>query len=330
LTRLVRILLCIALFNYTASSQKLRKELLAKTWFCNCNFNSDSLVLSADNINKPICETKFSASGKLLLKNTKKKSLDSSGVCVIKKNSLILHFDAKDSVIIYEYRVKKIPEKKAFMLSMLSSSRYLKRKGDDTITMDRFTLIQGNKRKTIERPEEITIFSQKKALHNDSINLAVWGQFVGYISDTLLIDSDQFVEHNFYKKYTDSMHYIAPLLFDTVVRIKVPVKEITGMFSQREPFASVATDATFLAMGTGLLCVLASLVSKDTSTGSIFAQAGVISFLTMPVSFGFGLGFSKQKFLLTPGKKKKKVWRIERHIPYKIITQRNQKKSGTK
>lgn len=306
-------------------SQSIEKDLVSKTWFCSCNFNSDSLRLSADNTSNPNSEVRFSSTGKLILKNLKKRSTDSSFTYLIRKKSVILRSSHKDSVKTLNYEVKKIPGKKAYEFAMKFSSRYVKRKGDDTIAVNRFTLMQGKRRKTIEADEEITVFSQNRALRNDSINRAVWGIFVGYIADTLLIDSDQFVEHNFYKKYTDTLHYLAPLLLDTIIRIKVPVKDITGIYCQREPLSTVTTNATLLAMATGLVCVSASLAGGESTAGSVFAQAGVISFLTIPVSFGINMIFSKQKFQLKAGKKNKKVWTFDRRMPHTVIIQRGKK-----
>ncbi len=323
--KLFAILLFLFVLKGNFFAQRIEKDLVKKVWYCSCNFKSDSLVLFADNTSNPNSEVRFSTTGKLILKNLKKRSTDSSFTYLIRKKSVILRSNQKDSVKTLNYEVKKIAGKKAYQFSMKFSSRYTKRKGDDTIAVHKFTLAQGKKRKTIELYEELAVFSQKRALRNDSINRAVWGIFVGYIADTLLIDSDQFVEHNFYKKYTDTLHYIAPLLLDTIVRIKVPVKEITGIYSQREPLSTVTTNATLLALATGLVCVSASLMGGESSAGSVFGQAGVISFLTIPISFGINMLFSKQKFLIKAGKESKKVWAFDRRMPRTVVTQRNKK-----
>lgn len=324
------ILLLLLLFFTSNFAQKTEKELQKKTWYSNSGIGSLNLQITADNSTNPPVEIKFSPTGKLILKQSKKRGADSSCSYIIKKNHLTVNLNKKDSVQTFEYVLKKVPDKKAYQLSMKFSSSYIKKRGDDSIVMDQLVLMQGKKRKIIEYEQSLTVFSQKKALHNDSIDLAVWGQFAGYITDTLLIDSDQYVEHNFYKKYTDSLHYIAPLLLDTVIRIKIPIKEITGIHTQREPFTSYTTGATILGMCTGLACIGASLIISDNNTSGIFAEAGVISLLTIPVSFGMGMIFSTQKFSLQPGKKKNKIWKVERHMPNVIVTQRNQKQYSIK
>lgn len=313
------------LFLNICSLLAQEKDLSSKTWYCNCNFNSDSLLFSADNTNQQTTEVRFSSTGKLVLKNLKRRTTDSSFVYYLKKKSLVLQLNLKDSVKTLHYAYKKVKGKKAYELTMNYSARYNHRKGDESVIMNKFTLIKGKKRKTIYQGEEIAVFSQCKALHNDSINRAVWGSFAGYISDTLLIDSDQYVEHNFYKNYTDTLHYIAPLLLDTMIRIKVPIKYITGIYNQREPLSSISSNASFVAMGTGLVCISISILGGEGDVSGAFAQAGVISFLTIPVSLGINMIFSKQKFLMQPSKKHKEVWTYERHMPRTIITQRNKK-----
>jgi hypothetical protein len=303
------------IFTTNLAAQGLKKALLAKTWYCSCYFNSESFILWPEMKNYAECTAKFTTTGKLVLHHIIKQRMDSTYSYLVDKDMVSLYFDVKDSVRKLNYKTEKLKDKNAYEFNMKSRSNYVKRRKDDTITLDHITLINGLKKQDIYREEEVTIFSQKKARRNDSIDLAVWGQFVGYISDTLLIDSDQYVEHNFYRSYKDSLHYIAPLLFDTVVRIKVPVKEITGLYGQREPFNSLVTGATILAMGTGLISVSASILAGEKPIGTTFAQIGVISFLTIPVSFGLGMAFSKRKYQFSSKGKKKKVWIVERHMP---------------
>lgn len=311
-----------------AFGQNVKKDLLPKVWYCDCRLDKDSVVISADNLNNPDCELRFSPTGKLILNRLKKKGRDSSYTYAVKKRELVIQHDMHDSVKTVEYRIAKIPNKRAYRFYAKTTSIYKGKKGDDSIVIDHFTLVMAKKRKTIEYLEDITIFSQKRAMHNDSIDRAVWGQFVGYIKDTLLIDADQYVEHNFYKKYTDSLHYIAPLLVDTVVRIKVPIKDISGIYAQREPFTTTTTNITLLATATGLACVAASIIARDSPAGNALAQVGIYSFLTIPFTFGLGVAFSKQKFLMRSNNSKKKVWKIERHMPRAVVTHKTKKGRG--
>lgn len=317
------IILFLFLSNLFVYSQKKEGDLISKTWYCSCNFSSDNFVLSADNTNQPSTEVKFSSTGKFLLKNIKKRSVDSSFTYLFKKNSFILRSDAKDSVMTLNYALKKTAGKKAYEFSMKYSSRYIRKKGDDAIVMNKFVLVNGKKRKVIQEGDELAVFSQCKALHNDSINRAVWGVFTGYISDTLIMESDQYVEHNYYRKYTDTLHYIAPLLLDTTVIIKVPIKYITGIYNQREPLTSISSNATLLGMAAGFAGIAASVVLGEGNAANAFAQAGVFSFLTIPISLSVNVIFSKQKFQINSPKKHKKNWVIERHMPHTLVSQRS-------
>ncbi|HEY4198502.1 MAG TPA: hypothetical protein VGM63_23340, partial [Mucilaginibacter sp.] len=260
-------------------------------------------------------EWKFLSNGKLILNQLKKRSLDSSWTYLINKDLLSLTASLKDSVKTFQYTLKKSPEQKAFQLSMKFSSRYVKRRGDDTVIVTKLILSQGKKRKVIESMQSITVFSQKKALHNDSIDFAIWGQFVGYIADTLVIDCDQYIEHNFYKKYPDTLHYITPVLYDTVIRIKVPIKEVTKIYTQREPFTSFTTGATIFALSAGLASAGGSLILHDRPISPHLGEASIITLLTIPVTFGLGLIYSTEKLHLKSDKPDAKLWKVERRLP---------------
>lgn len=320
-------LVCFGFLN-SSLAQKQNEELQAQTWFYKGNLGDDSLLLKGENSGSPIWELKFLTSGQINLKNLKKNTNDTSYHFNFEKKILTLRLNRKDSVKTISYGIKKSQKEKAYYLKLSQSSIYKKRKGDDTIVMRQLTLVKDKQIRVINFQEDLTIFGQKKGLRHDSVDFAVWGQFVGYISDTILIDSDQFVKHNFYKKYPDSMHYYSPLLFDTVIRIKLPIKEITGIYKEREPFSTVMTRITVSGIGLGLVCMVGSLVSGETHAANVFAQVATASFLTVPVSFGLGLGFSKQKFRLHGGKDPKKLWRIDRHIPNPTIKNTDSRKNN--
>ena len=279
-------------------------------------------MVSSDTKNKSDCEVKFSKSGKLILVNPLKKKIDSSYTYSLGKTKLSLSYSLKDSALRLNFKLTTIQKRRAYQLTLLSKNTYHKKKGDDTIRLDQFTLLQGNKRRIFVDQQEITVFSQKKALHNDSIDMAVWGRFVGYIKDTILMDSDQFVEHNFYKKYTDTLHFYAPLLLDTIIRIKIPVKEITGIYCQREPFTTITTGASLLAMAGGLALVATSLILKESPAAPQYGEVGVGSFLSIPISFGVGIAFSTKKFKLSTDQSNKKNWHIEKHMPHQVYTKK--------
>ena len=332
MSKLVSIVFFLTLLTFPVVSQKIQNELPAKIWYCACDFNADSLVISVDNTSRPTSEMKFSSTGKLIIKNIKKRSIDSSFFYHFSKKSLVLKSILKDSIRILRYTGKKVQGKNAYLLSLKDYTRYKKHKGDDTVLVGKITLVSGKKRKTIKRNDEVSVFSQKRALRNDSIDRAVLGVFAGYIADTLLIDCDQLVEHNFYKKHTDTLHYYVPRLKDTAVRIKIPVKDITGIYGPREPFSKRATKVTLLGAFVGIASVTGFfIVGEKNVAASTLAQTAIVSFLTIPVSFGLNLIFSKQKFKmkLSPGEKNKKIWTLDRRLPgmvTKHVKKRKKKK----
>jgi hypothetical protein len=315
-------LFCITL------AQTSQHELLQNSWYHQGFPGADSIRLSRENNNALSGQLKFSTNGKLIFYSSKKDKPDSSYRFDIGKKKISFQFDSKDSVKTYEYSLKENRKKGLYRLHLIYSFVYKKRAGDDTIVVRELGLKKGNDTKTIDYLEDLTVFGQKRGLKGDSVDFAVWGQFVGFKKDTILIDCDQFIKHNFYKKYPDSMHYYAPLLMDTVIRIKLPIKEIDRIYKEREPFSTYMTRATVSGIGLGLVCMVGSLVSGETDASTVFAQVATVSFLTVPVSFGIGFSFSKQKFWLHDKNKSTRLWKIERHLPgAQIKAHAKQKKS---
>ncbi|PBQ31249.1 hypothetical protein CNR22_05540 [Sphingobacteriaceae bacterium] len=311
-------ILILFLFTVTAFfAQKAQEALGLKTWYSNVAFGSDNVILSTDNGNNSLYEIRFSVTGKLVLKHLKKKLFDTAATYFVKKNNLTVKLNYKDSSKIFEYKIRRISGNQAYELNLTASSKYFKRKGDDTI-VTKLVLTQGTKRKVIKNMQSVIVFSKKRALKNDSIDFAIWGQLVGYIADTLIIDCDQYIEHNFYKKHPDSLHYISPELYDTVIRIKVPVREVTKIYTQRESFTSVTNGLTYTALGTGLVFIGGSLIFNDKDFGSNLGAIGVVSLLTIPFSFGTGLIFATEKYYLIATEKQSKTWKVERRMPHKI------------
>lgn len=310
-------------------AQKAEETLGLKTWYTSTAFGSEHVSLSTENVTTSLYEIKFSVTGNLILKNLKKKIFDTASTFVIRKNDLTVHLNYKDSARVFEYEVKSAPGGKAYELVLTTSLKYYKRRGDDTI-ISKLVLTQGKKRKVIGSMQSVTVFSKKRALRNDSIDFAIWGQLVGHIADTLIIDCDQYIEHNFYKKHTDSSHYISPELYDTVIRIKVPLKEVTKIYLQRERLTSVTNGLIYAALGGGLVCIGGSLIFHGEGFSSNLGAIGIGSLLTIPFTFGAGLIFSTQKYYLKPNGKRNEVWKVERRMPHSSVKKYNQKPSQKK
>ncbi|MBL7933259.1 MAG: hypothetical protein JNL60_15240 [Bacteroidia bacterium] len=295
--------------------QNLKEKIGSATWYSKQVLGDSMLVLSKDNKTGANLELKLSGTGKCIVKTNGKTKADSTFQYCFDKKNFSVNYKLKDSVTMYRYEFLK-SDAANLTLRMNYSFRYKYKKGNDTILMPELTFSRGKDIKTIMQGEDITLFVQKKGRLHDSIELAVWGQFIGFIKDTIIIDSDQFVEHNFYKKYPDSLHYYSPLLIDTIIRMKIPVKYIVGIYKEREPFGMYMTRITVGGMALGLGFMVASLTSgKEIEVGSTFATISTAAFLTVPVSFAIGTIFSKQKFRFSGGDDPAKLWKIERHMP---------------
>src|SRR5436190_22803902 len=121
------ILLLFCSFSHNFFAQNIKKDLLPRTWYCNSAIGSDTMFLFPDNTSNPKYELKFFSTGKVALKSLKKRGLDTTSAYSIKNNSLVFHFDLKDSVKTFSYEVKKVPKRKAFHLNRTYSSSYVKR-----------------------------------------------------------------------------------------------------------------------------------------------------------------------------------------------------------
>ncbi len=303
------------LLSLFSNSQALKEQLGHTTWFSKQSPGDSLVTLQQDPKTGGSVEWRLSTTGKCYLKTSGKTKPDSSFIYSFYKKNVSFHFKLKDSVKLFRYEVVR-QEKQSLQLRLNYSFKYNYKKGNDTVVMPELTVTRGNQIKTILSGEDVTVFAQMRARRNDSIDLAIWGQFVGYIKDTILIDSDQFVEHNFYKKHSDSLHYYSPMLFDTLIRKKIALKYVTGIYKEREPFGMYMTRTTITGMGLGLGFMMASLLSgTDTDAGNRYATIATASFLTVPISFGLGLAFSKEKYRLSGGKDPAKLWKVERHMP---------------
>lgn len=308
------LLLIVSLFRLTLA-QNLQERFGSSPWYSKQHLGDSVMALSKDSKNAAGTELRLSGTGKCIVKTVGKNKADSVFQYSFDKKNISFNFKNKDSVKLFRYELYKT-EGTNMWLRLNYSFSYRYKKGNDTIVMPELSFTRGKEIRSIVQGEDITLFVQKRGRRNDSIDLAIWGQFIGYIKDTIIIDSDQFVEHNFYKKYTDSLHYYSPLLIDTIIRMKIPVRYVVGIYKEREPFGMYMTRVTVAGMGLGLGFMVASLVSDaDIEAGSTYATISTAAFLTVPVSFGIGVAFSKQKFRFSGGKDPSKHWKIERHMP---------------
>ena len=314
MTRIFFILLFLTLVNCATTAQKLSKKLLTKTWYCSCDFKTDTLVLAETNDQHFDWEASFSPSGKVTLHHLKKNISSSVYSYSLKKQSLRFYYDLKDSLVNLNYTINRMEEDGSYKLKTFYALRYKKRKKDDVPPADHFTLVNGEKKKTFYNLTDITVHRMKKGLKHDSIEYISKGEFLELRSDTLLINSYQFSEHNFYKKYPDEGHYFSEFIYDndSLVKIKIPLKEITKIYSQRDKFNSVINGLAIAALGTFVVSLPVALAVKTDPVNSIFTSSAVYSALSIPVIVSFNIIFSRKMFQVAPTLKNKNTWHFEK------------------
>ncbi len=253
--------------------------------------------------------------GRVTLKNLKQNTSSSAYSYSIKNQSIRLFYETKDSLMNLNYSFGRHYNKGDYKLSTFHAMRYKKHKNNDLPPSDHFTLIKGNKKKEFHSLNEITVHRMKKGLKHDSIEYICKGEFLELRADTLLINAYQFSEHNFYKKFPDSLHYFSEFLFDSLIKLKVPVKEITTIYSQRDKFSSLVNGAAFVAMGGFVVSFPLALSVKSEPMNTVFTRTAVFSALSIPVIISFNIIFSKKKFQLAPTLKNKNTWQFESKSP---------------
>lgn len=309
------ILLVFVILSHQAISQSISKTLLTKTWYCSCDFATDSLILSLNNSAKFNWEAKFLPNGKLTLRNLKSNTTNTAYFYSVKNQSIRLFYDHKDSLMNLSYTFGKHINKASYKLNLYHGIRYKKQKPSDIPPSDHFTLARNGKRKTFHSLNEITVHRMKKGLLHDSIEYISKGAFLEMRTDTLVMNTYQFSEHNFYKKFPDTLHYFSDYLFDSVIVIKTPVKEITMIYSQRDKLSSIVNATSFVALGTFVVAFPLALTVKNDPLNTIFTRAVVFSALSIPVIISFNIIFSKKKFKIGSGLKKENTWQFENKLP---------------
>lgn len=311
LINLITIFIILFISSGQVSSQKYSKKLLATTWYCNCDFKTDSLELFTTNSAKYRYRLNFSPDGRLLLLDLKNKTSNSTFTYTIGKSTLNLAYNSKDSLADLKYTLRNNKSDKSIEMSMYYDMRYKKSKASDKPPVGEFTLSKGKKHVTIERLEEITVFRTKKGLKHDSIEIISKGTFQEIRNDTLYLKAFQFSEHNFYKRYPDTNHYFSESLEDTLIIIKSPINEITKLISQREKLNRVVNTAAITALGIFFVSFPLALTVESSSAGSVLGQIAAITALSIPVIISVNMIFSKRTLQIAPTTKKKETWRID-------------------
>ncbi len=292
------------------TSQNYAKKIVSSVWYCNCDFKTDSLNLYPANTANYKWRLSFSKDGKLELLDLQKKTSNRSYSYDAKKANLKLFYKTNDSLSAQHYLIKRNKETQSYELKAYYEMRFKKKKANDPPPVNTFTLSKGKKSVGFESMEEITVFRTKKGLKHDSIEIISKGHFMEIRNDTLVLNAYQFSEHNFYKKYPDTNHYFSETLFDTLIRIKTPLKEITKIYSQRDEFNRVVNTAAITALGVFFVSFPLAITVESSELGSTLGQVAAFSALSIPVIVSFNMIFSKRKFQISPTEKHKDTWQL--------------------
>lgn len=309
--RLLFFFICWLFFIHALSSQPLNKKLQTKTWYCTCDFASDSLVLSDNKTDNTEWEASFTVGGKVNLRHLKENTRITLYSYSFTKRAIRFFYDQKDSLANLNYEISPKRKDGSYLLTSFYKLRYKKKNAGDTPPADYFTLVNGTKKKTVYNLSEITVHRMEKGLKHDSVESVYKGDFLEYGADTLLLNTYQFSKHNFYKHYTDTNHYFSEFLFDSLIQTKIPVNEITKIYAARERFSNLVNGMAIGALGTFIVSLPLALAIKSDPANTVFTHSAVYSALSMPVIVFANIIFSKQKFTISGTDKKKNTWQFE-------------------
>jgi hypothetical protein len=173
-----------------------------------------------------------------------------------------------------------------------------------------FYFEQGKKWKEVHRYNGLSIYSIKRGVHHDSIEYHSSGDFLAVINDTIILNSDAISEHNFYKKNTDSTHYLLKE-FEREMPVKIPLNEISKVYYSRGMLQDVTIKTTLLSLFTGFIVSPLISIQKNGFNRDRFAAVSGTSMGVMVLSITVAAIFGQKGFLIQATKKNKKVWIIQ-------------------
>jgi hypothetical protein len=175
-------------------------------------------------------------------------------------------------------------------------------------TAQHINLRRGSETFTIGPQAEVTLFTENKGLRNDSIEMMVRGKVIDIRNDVILLEYEEFAIHNFYRSAADSLHYVDEVLRDTVMLMKVPMNDVTGLYMHRKKLTTAMTKIVFVTLGTSLATVPLLLTLKPGPAKNAVTALNISSTVTMLAAAGIGIFFAKKKFWIKP--KDRKSWEL--------------------
>jgi hypothetical protein len=177
-----------------------------------------------------------------------------------------------------------------------------------TNTYPSFSFVKKRRSKQMTRGDALSIYYDKKGLTHDSISYNVKGEFLELIRDTMIIGVEDLYVHDFYKRYTDSLHsfYVRkPEPF-----VKVPLKDITKVYKDRDLITPMFLTAG-LAFASALLVAPLISIQKGGFNADRYASVSLSSLGVMSAAIATGIIFGQKKFVIKRGTKNHRTWKIK-------------------
>jgi hypothetical protein len=172
-----------------------------------------------------------------------------------------------------------------------------------------FEFQRNKKTKEVLGHHDLSVHYEKKGIKNDSLEFHVRGDFMSITNDSMVIQSEDFDVHDFYKKNTDSLHYLSKTVASGFV--KVPLKDISKIYYERSDWKTFTLRTTLLSLASALIVSPLISIQKGGFNQDRFNKVTTASLGVAVLSITFGIAFSQKEFLIKPTKNSNKTWTIK-------------------
>ncbi len=172
-----------------------------------------------------------------------------------------------------------------------------------------FYFLRSKKSIEVLRHRDLSVHFEKKGVRNDSIEYHVRGDFMAINNDSIIIQSEDIDIHDFYKKNTDSLHYLVKSIPTGFA--KVPLKDISKIYYERSDWKTFTLRATLVSLASALIISPIISIQKGGFNGDRFSKVTTASLGVAVLSVSFGIAFSQKEILIKPTKKSNKTWTIK-------------------
>jgi hypothetical protein len=305
------VFLLLELFVPAQSDKKL---LLSQTWFFNGSIHDSLLYLKPTQDPAHNNKISFRPDGTVRLQSAFPAVADSQWHYSFYRREIYMSLIRNDSLYNRSYKIVKQKDGSFEFKRGYNYQGPVTAPGEsisfiDTPATKTLVLQKKNRKKRIYEEDEISIFCAKKGITHDSIEYMARGNFYSYSQDTIILKAFQLETHDFYKKYTDSLHHTS-FFPDSLITVRFPTKDLIGIYYHRTGFTAIMTVLTVSGFIGELVFLPAALYSKSDKYNTIFGNLAMASIATWPTAFTAGVIFAKKKFRIKATGQKQKVWRI--------------------